>query len=53
MAVGLILVFERPRWWIALFVMVIDQTLRSRPQARVLEAAFGDAYRQYRPKTWF
>ena len=53
MAAGLILVFERPQWWIALFVIVIAQTVRARREARVLEAAFGDAYRQYRRKTWF
>ena len=53
MAAGLILVLQRPQWWIALFVMVIGQTLRARREARVLEAAFGDAYRQYRRQTWF
>jgi protein-S-isoprenylcysteine O-methyltransferase Ste14 len=29
------------------------QTLRARREAQVLEAAFGDAYRDYRRKTWF
>jgi protein-S-isoprenylcysteine O-methyltransferase Ste14 len=53
MIAGLILVFQRPLWLIALFVLVIGQTLRARREARVLEAAFGDAYRQYRRKTWF
>jgi protein-S-isoprenylcysteine O-methyltransferase Ste14 len=29
------------------------QVLRARNEARVLEATFGDAYRQYRSKTRF
>jgi len=53
MVTGLILVLQRPRWWIALFVIVVAQTVRARREARVLEAAFGDAYREYRRKTWF
>jgi protein-S-isoprenylcysteine O-methyltransferase Ste14 len=53
MLAGVILVLQRPQWWIALFVIVIAQTVRARREARVLEAAFGDAYREYRRKTWF
>jgi len=53
MIAGVILVCQRPLWWIALFVIVIAQTVRARREARVLEAAFGDAYREYRRKTWF
>jgi protein-S-isoprenylcysteine O-methyltransferase Ste14 len=53
MVAGVILVLQRPQWWIGLFVIVIAQTVRARREARVLEAAFGDAYRQYRRKTWF
>jgi protein-S-isoprenylcysteine O-methyltransferase Ste14 len=29
------------------------QTFRARREAQVLEGAFGDAYREYRRKTWF
>ena len=50
---GFILVLQRPSLWILLAVVVIAQTLRARKEARVLEAAFGDAYREYRRKTWF
>jgi protein-S-isoprenylcysteine O-methyltransferase Ste14 len=32
------------------FVM---QIVRARREASVLETAFGDAYREYRRKTWF
>jgi protein-S-isoprenylcysteine O-methyltransferase Ste14 len=53
MIVGLILVLQRPLLWIVLFVVVIAQTVRARREARVLEAAFGDEYREYRRKTWF
>jgi protein-S-isoprenylcysteine O-methyltransferase Ste14 len=50
---GVILVMHRPAWLIALFPVVIAQTIRARREARVLEAAFGDAYREYRRQTWF
>jgi protein-S-isoprenylcysteine O-methyltransferase Ste14 len=33
--------------------IVAMQTLRARREAQVLEAAFGDCYRDYRRKTWF
>jgi protein-S-isoprenylcysteine O-methyltransferase Ste14 len=29
------------------------QIVRARQEARVLEATFGDAYREYRRRTWF
>jgi protein-S-isoprenylcysteine O-methyltransferase Ste14 len=50
---GLILVLQRPELWILLVIVVVAQTLRAKREARVLEAAFGDAYREYRRKTWF
>jgi protein-S-isoprenylcysteine O-methyltransferase Ste14 len=53
MLVGLALVVQRPQMWILPGVAVIGQTIRARREARVLEAAFGDAYREYRRKTWF
>jgi protein-S-isoprenylcysteine O-methyltransferase Ste14 len=53
MFVGLILVIQKPVLWIVLAVVVAAQTVRARREARVLEAAFGDAYREYRRKTWF
>ena len=53
MIAGLILVLQKPALWIVLVVIVIGQTIRVRYEARVLEAAFGDAYREYRRKTWF
>ncbi len=50
---GLTLVLHRPSLWFLLVFIVIVQTLRAQREARVLEAAFGDAYRDYRRKTWF
>jgi protein-S-isoprenylcysteine O-methyltransferase Ste14 len=50
---GLILVLQRPRLWILLTVVVVAQTIRARKEAQVLEAAFGEQYREYRRKTWF
>ena len=50
---GFILVIHRPMLWLLLLAIVVMQTLRARREARVLEAAFGDAYREYRRKTWF
>jgi len=53
MIVGVVLVLHRPILWLLLAAIVIMQTLRARREAQVLEAAFGDAYREYRRKTWF
>ena len=50
---GLVLVLQKPSLWIILAIVVVGQTIRARREARVLEAAFGDAYREYRRKTWF
>ena len=53
MITGLILVLQRPALWILLVIVAVVQTIRARREARVLEAAFGEAYREYRRKTWF
>jgi protein-S-isoprenylcysteine O-methyltransferase Ste14 len=52
--VGVVLYLAAP-WWSLLFLLLIIlvQLWRARNEARVLEAKFGDAYRQYRAKTWF
>jgi protein-S-isoprenylcysteine O-methyltransferase Ste14 len=39
---------------LAFFLVVIPmQIIRARREAAVLEAEFGDAYREYRKQTWF
>jgi protein-S-isoprenylcysteine O-methyltransferase Ste14 len=53
MLAGFVLVLHRPVLWLVLLALIIMQTLRARREAHVLEAAFGDAYREYRRKTWF
>jgi protein-S-isoprenylcysteine O-methyltransferase Ste14 len=51
---GFVLYLSTPWWGFALIALIIVmQILRARNEARVLEAKFGDAYRQYRAKTWF
>jgi hypothetical protein len=50
---GFVLVFHRPVLWLLVAAIIVMQTVRARREARVLEAAFGDAYRDYRRKTWF
>lgn len=51
--VGFVLVLHRPMLWLVVVAVVIMQTVRAHREAKVLEAAFGDAYREYRRKTWF
>ena len=50
---GLLLILQQSFLWIVLVAIVIVQEIRALREARVLEAAFGDAYRKYRRKTWF
>jgi protein-S-isoprenylcysteine O-methyltransferase Ste14 len=44
-----------PAWWLllALVSVIPMQVVRSRREAAVLEATFGDEYRRYRQQTWF
>jgi protein-S-isoprenylcysteine O-methyltransferase Ste14 len=52
--VGIVLYGSMPWWGLLLVLLVIlMQVWRARNEARVLEAKFGDTYRQYRAKTWF
>lgn len=51
---GLFVMVRRPTSWLVLVIIVIPlQIIRARREARVLEAKFGEAYRQYRERTWF
>jgi protein-S-isoprenylcysteine O-methyltransferase Ste14 len=49
---GFVLAIQRPWFLLALVVIVPLQIVRSRREARVLEDKFGEAYREYRAKTW-
>jgi protein-S-isoprenylcysteine O-methyltransferase Ste14 len=48
-----IVVIRRPILALILLILIPLQTIRARREAQVLEAKFGDAYRQYRARTWF
>jgi protein-S-isoprenylcysteine O-methyltransferase Ste14 len=50
---GFALVLHRPVFWLILAAIAVLQILRARRETKVLEAAFGDAYREYRRQTWF
>jgi protein-S-isoprenylcysteine O-methyltransferase Ste14 len=50
---GMVLVLRRPRLWLLFIFIIVMQTIRAHREAQVLEAAFGEAYREYRRKTWF
>jgi protein-S-isoprenylcysteine O-methyltransferase Ste14 len=50
---GLCLLLNQPIGLLVLLVVAPLQAMRARKEARVLEEKFGDAYRQYRARTWF
>jgi protein-S-isoprenylcysteine O-methyltransferase Ste14 len=50
---GIFLFLQMP-WLLLVFLALIPmQIIRARNEARVLENAFGEDYREYRKKTWF
>ena len=50
---GAVLIMGRPEGLAFLLVVIPMQIIRARREAAVLEANFGDAYREYRKRTWF
>jgi protein-S-isoprenylcysteine O-methyltransferase Ste14 len=50
---GLILSLTSPLWLLEFVAIIPLQLWRSRKEAQVLEAKFGDEYRRYRAGTWF
>ncbi|MGA2418877.1 MAG: isoprenylcysteine carboxylmethyltransferase family protein [Candidatus Acidiferrum sp.] len=50
---GLLLYLDRPKYSWLLLILIPMQVLRARAESRVLEERFGDAYRQYKSRTWF
>ena len=52
-AAGIVLMVRKPALWFVLVPIAILQIIRARKEARVLENAFGDSYREYRKHTWF
>ncbi len=53
MSVGIFIFVHRP-WWLLIWVPLIPlQVRRVRNEEQVLEEKFGDAYRDYKRRTWF
>ncbi len=50
---GFLLALQRPYLLPILVVLIPIQIVRACKEAEVLEARFGDAYREYKKKTWF
>lgn len=50
---GVVLILWRFELLIILLAVIPVQIMRARREAAVLEARFGDAYREYRKQTWF
>jgi protein-S-isoprenylcysteine O-methyltransferase Ste14 len=50
---GIVLMVGRPQVLVIFLVLIPMQIIRARREAAVLEARFGDAYREYRKRTWF
>lgn len=50
---GLFLVFGRPLGLLLMAFLIPIQWIRTRKEAQVLEAKFGESYREYRRHTWF
>lgn len=53
MALGLIIWSGRPWLLVILAILIPMQILRSRKEAELLAAKFGNEYLEYRRKTWF
>jgi protein-S-isoprenylcysteine O-methyltransferase Ste14 len=53
MIAGVCLFFLHPEYLLVFLVIIPMQMIRARKESAVLEAAFGDAYRDYKRHTWF
>ena len=53
MILGAVIAYQRPIFLVIPAALVAMQVTRAHREAQVLEAAFGDAYREYRSRTWF
>ena len=51
--IGVAVMMWQPYFLAILAVMIPMQIWRARREARVLEEKFGEAYREYRARTWF
>jgi protein-S-isoprenylcysteine O-methyltransferase Ste14 len=53
MVAGILVALQRPYTLFFLIVLIPVQVFRANKEAKVLEAKFGEVYREYRAKTWF
>lgn len=53
LVLGLFIVIGRPYLFAILVLLVAVQTFRAHKESQVLEAKFGQQYRDYREHTWF
>jgi protein-S-isoprenylcysteine O-methyltransferase Ste14 len=53
MIAGVCLFFLKPIWLLAFLILIPMQIARAHEEARVLEAKFGETYREYKRGTWF
>jgi protein-S-isoprenylcysteine O-methyltransferase Ste14 len=53
MIAGVLLFFLKPEGLLVFLALIPMQIIRARKESAVLEAAFGDEYRQYKQHTWF
>ena len=51
--VGMLVFFGHPVWFLFFLILIPMQWMRIRKERLLLEAKFGDAYREYRKRTWF
>ncbi len=51
--IGMAVMLGRPELLAILVILIPMQVYRARREAAVLEEKFGDAYREYRRRTWF
>jgi protein-S-isoprenylcysteine O-methyltransferase Ste14 len=51
--IGIFIYMNQPRYTWLLVVLIPVQIYRARQEEKVLDARFGDEYRQYKSGTWF
>ncbi|MCU1297508.1 MAG: Isoprenylcysteine carboxyl methyltransferase [Acidobacteriaceae bacterium] len=53
LVLGFLLTLQKPFLFVILAVLVPTQVIRAHQEGKVLQAKFGDEYREYRKRTWF
>ena len=53
MVAGILIALQRPYALSFLIVLIPVQVFRANQESKVLEAKFGEAYREYKARTWF